>query len=435
MLKPPKVFYIVNFKRRDAISFPLMMRLGQSFQTPQVKDVAAEVSSELAKLELSRKIKPGQSVALPVGSRGIANIALIIKTVVDQLKALGAEPFIVPAMGSHGGASAEGQRRVVEDLGCTEDYLGVPIRASMEVVRVGTAPEGTPVYFDKMAHQADHVAVINRVKPHTVLSGHLQSGLHKMMLIGLGNHKGALAYHQAFIKHDPDRILGSVGIEVIKNSGILFGLALVENPHEQTALIRGVAPDNFFEAEKELQALSQTLIPRLPFDEADLLIIDEIGKNFSGSGMDTNVVGRKQYQHQAGVDETPKITCIYARDLSPESHGNATGIGRTEFTHQRLVNKIDLEATWVNCITAKAPASGMLPIHYDSDHTVLRTALAAAGADDPDTALVMRIANTMELGEVLVSQAYQAQMAGRDDLTVLEPPAEMEFDSAGDLLP
>ncbi len=411
-----------------------MMRIRQSFAAPVVDDVAAEVRSQLAKLNLGERIGPGQSVALPVGSRGIANLALVIKTVVDELKALGAEPFIVPAMGSHGGAAAEGQRRLVEGLGCSEEYLGVPIRASMEVDRVGTAPEGTPVYFDRVAHQADHVAVINRVKPHTVLSGHLQSGLHKMMLIGLGNHQGALAYHQAFIKHDPDEILRSVGREVIQTCGILFGLALVENPHEQTALIQAVAPDGFFEAEKELQAKSQRLIPRLPFDDIDLLIVDQIGKNFSGSGMDTNVVGRKQHQHHAGQGETPRITCIYLRDLSPESHGNATGVGRAEFVHQRLVDKIDLEATWVNCITAKSPAGGSLPIHFDSDQKMLSAALAAAGAEDPKTALMVRIANTMELGEMWVSAAYQDQIQGRDDLTVTAPPQDMRFDDAGDLV-
>lgn len=411
-----------------------MMRIRQSFEAPLVKDVAAEVRSELAKLNLSQRVGPGQSVALPVGSRGIANIALVIKTVVQQLQAMGAEPFIVPAMGSHGGASAEGQRRVVEDLGCTEEYLGAPIRAGMEVVRLGTAPDGTPVYFDQIAHQADHVAVINRVKPHTIFSGHLQSGLHKMMLIGLGNHEGALAYHQAFIKHDPDEILRSVGREVIQSCGILFGLALLENPKEQTALIKAVEPDELFEVEKALQAQSQKLIPRLPFEEADLLIIDQIGKNFSGSGMDTNVVGRKQHQHHAGKGETPRITCIYARDLSPESHGNASGVGRAEFAHKRLIDKIDLEATWVNCLTAKSPAGGSLPIYYASDQKVLAAALAAAGADDPDTAQVIRIANTMELDELWVSQAYQSLAEERDDLTILAPPRDTLFDDAGDLL-
>lgn len=411
-----------------------MIRIRQSFEAPLVKNVADAVRSELAKLNLSQRIGPAQSVALTVGSRGIANIALVIKTVVDEIKNLGAEPFIVPAMGSHGGACAEGQRQVVQDLGCTEEFLGVPIRSSMEVVRVGAASDGTPVYFDQLAFQADHVAVINRIKPHTIFSGHLQSGLHKMMLIGLGNHKGAQAYHQAFIKHDPGEIMRSVGKEVIQSCGILFGLALLENPKEQTALIKAVEPDEFLEVEKELQIQSQNLIPRLPFEEADLLIIDQIGKNFSGSGMDTNVVGRKQHQHHAGKGETPRITCIYLRDLSPESHGNASGVGRAEFVHKRLVDKIDFEATWVNCITAKSPAGGSLPIYYNSDQKNLSIALATAGANDPNTAQVIRIANTMELDELWVSLAYQGQIEERDDLTILAPPRNMLFDDAGNLL-
>ncbi|MEW5912745.1 MAG: lactate racemase domain-containing protein [Thermodesulfobacteriota bacterium] len=412
-----------------------MMRIQQNFPAPVVEDVAGEVRRELAKLELGRNLRPGDSVAVPVGSRGIANLALVIKTVVEELKALGAAPFIVPAMGSHGGATAAGQRQVVEDLGVSEDYVGAPIRSSMKVVQVGQSAEGVPVYFDHEAHQADHVAVINRVKPHTVLRGHIQSGLHKMMLIGLGKHRGAITYHQAFLKYDPDQVLPSVGREVIKSCRVLFGLALVENPREETALVRGVAPQDFFEAEKELQALSQKLIPRLPFDEADLLIVDAIGKNYSGSGMDSNVVGRKWHQHQAAPDERPRITCIYVRDLSPESHGNATGIGRAEFAHSRLVDKIDREATWVNCITANAPASGMIPIHFDSDRRVLKEALAAAGVADPAAALVMRIPNTMELSQVLVSETYAPQVTARQDLSVMHPPAPMEFDSDGNLPP
>ena len=237
------------------MSFPNMLRIRQHFDAPTVEDIPAAVSEEITRLNLSTRVKPGQSVAVSVGSRGINNIALITKSLVEELKALGLEPFLVPAMGSHGGGIAEAQREIIEGYGVTEEYVGAPIKASMETVQVGQTEDGVPVFFDKYAFEADHVAVVGRIKPHTDFVGEIESGLHKMMLIGLGKHKGAALYHQAIVHYSFDRIIRSVGQQVIDQCGVLLGLGIVENQYDQTALLKGVAPEEFVEREKELLVL------------------------------------------------------------------------------------------------------------------------------------------------------------------------------------
>ncbi len=415
--------------------YPRMMRIRQHLKGPRLPDVAAAVREELAKLPLSNRIKPGDSVAITVGSRGIANMALIIKTLVETFKVYGARPFVVPAMGSHGGGTAEGQQAIVEGYGVTEDYTGAPIRATMEVVQVGSIEDGVPVYFDRYAHEADHVAVVGRVKPHTDFSGEIESGLHKMMLIGLGKHRGARLYHQAFARYRFDQIIRAVGQTVIEKCGVLLGLAILENPNDETALIRAVAPEDFLEQEKELLVLAKKWIPRLPFPQVDLLIIDQIGKDISGTGMDTNVIGRKDYRYPCPEEVFPKVTRIYARDLTEETHGNATGIGIADFAHTRLVEKIDHPLTNINCLTGDNPKAAAVPIHYDSDREVLDVALGTIGYIRPEDARVIRIRNTLDLKEIMVSEAYQAEIKGRDDLSTLDPPRDMAFDKNGDLLP
>jgi len=412
-----------------------MFRIRQNFDVPALPDPEAAVREELAKLPLSNQIKPGDSVAVTVGSRGIANMALIIKTLVEELKALGANPFVVPAMGSHGGGTADGQRAIVEGYGVTEDYTGAPIKSSMEVVQVGSIEGGVPVYFDKYACGADHVAVVGRIKPHTDFFGEIESGLHKMMLIGLGKYHGATIYHQAIVHYSFAHIVRSVGQAVIEKCNILLGLAIIENPDDETALIRAVSPEDFFQQEKELLVLAKKWVPRLPFQQVDLAIIDRIGKNISGAGMDTNVIGRKEEIQPGTEDEFPKVTRIYVRDLTEETHGNATGMGIADYVHTRLVNKIDYEATYINCITGNSPGGAAVPIHYDTDRKVLDVALKTIGYVQPEDARVIRIRSTLDLKEVMVSEAYESEMKGRDDLSIVEPKQEMGFDEKGNLLP
>jgi hypothetical protein len=415
--------------------YPRMMCIRQHFDAPTLQDVPGAIRQELAKLHLSTRIRPGDSVALTVGSRGIANMALIIKILVEELKAQGARPFIVPAMGSHGGGTAEGQRAIVEAYGVTEDFTGAPINATMEVVQVGSIDDGIPVFFDKYAHEADHVAIVARIKPHTDFSGEIESGLHKMMLIGLGKHRGASLYHQAFAHYSFDHIVRSVGQTVIENCNILLGLAIVENQFDETALIKAVAPEEFLEREKELLILAKKWIPRLPFQQVDLLIVDQIGKDVSGTGMDTNVIGRKDYLYPCSEEVFPKVTRIYVRDLTRKTHGNATGIGIADYTHTRLVNKTDFDSTYINCLTGDNPKAAAIPVHYNTDSKVLDVALKTVGYVQPENARVIRIRHTLDLKEIMVSEAYQADMKGRDDLEIIEPVKEMSFGEDGNLLP
>lgn len=415
--------------------YPRMMCIRQHFDAPTLQDVPGAIRQELAKLPLSTRIRPGDSIALTVGSRGIANMALIIKILVEELKAQGAKPFIVPAMGSHGGGTAEGQRAIVEAYGVTEDFTGAPINATMEVVQVGSIDDGIPVFFDKYAHEADHVAIVARIKPHTDFSGEIESGLHKMMLIGLGKHRGASLYHQAFARYSFDHIVRSVGQTIIENCNILLGLAIVENQFDETALIKAVAPEEFLEREKELLILAKKWIPRLPFQQVDLLIVDQIGKDVSGTGMDTNVIGRKDYLYPCSEEVFPKVTRIYVRDLTRKTHGNATGIGIADYTHTRLVNKTDFDSTYINCLTGDNPKAAAIPVHYNTDSKVLDVALKTVGYVQPENARVIRIRHTLDLKEIMVSEAYQADMKGRDDLEIIEPVQEMSFGEDGNLLP
>ena len=412
---------------------PRMLRVKQKFEAPTLEDIPAAVRAEVQSLALGSKVTAGESVAISVGSRGIANIALIIKSLVEELRVLGLEPFLVPAMGSHGGGVAEAQQAIIEGYGVTEEYTGAPIKASMETVQVGETEDGVPVFFDKYAYEADHVAVVGRIKPHTDFVGEIESGLHKMMLIGLGKHKGAALYHQAIVHYSFDRIIRSVGQTVIDKCGVLLGLGLVENQYDKTALIKGVGAEELVEQEKELLVLAKKWMPRLPFETVDLLIVDEIGKNISGAGMDTNVVGRKFHDNHAAEKEYPKVTRILVRGLTEETHGNASGIGTAEYAHKRAIEEMDREITYINCMTGNHPSGAHIPLYFDTDRICIDRALETVGLVEPENAKVLRIHNTLELAEVLVSEAYLPEVEKRDDLEVIGEAEDMPFDANDDL--
>ncbi|MEX0675985.1 MAG: lactate racemase domain-containing protein [Pirellulales bacterium] len=415
------------------LTLPSMFRVRQTFEGPRVADVAGEVRSQLASLRLGERIKPGQSVAITVGSRGIANIDLIAKAIVDFIKSLGARPFIVPAMGSHGGGTAEGQRRVLESYGVTEEFCGCPIRASMETVVVCQTGEGIDVHFDRHAFEADHVVVSNRVKPHTGFTGDIESGLMKMMLIGLGKHEGAKIYHRAIQDYNFGQIVRSVAGRVLESCRVAAGLAIVENGYDETAYIQAVAPGEFESREKELLVLAKKLMPRLPFAHVHLLVIDEIGKDISGSGMDTNVVGRKFHDHSAAKNEFPKVKRIMVRGLSEATHGNAAGVGMAEFCTRRVVEKVDVTATRINCLTAGHAPAAMMPLDYPTDRAAIEAALPTIGLVAPESAKVLWIRNTLALGEVECAAAYLDEARGRHDLEILTEPRPLPFDTAGNL--
>lgn len=415
------------------MAFPRMLRIRQKFDAPKVENIPAEVERQLTTLNLQTKIRPGQTVAITAGSRGIANIATIIKAAVQHFQRLGAQPFIVPAMGSHGGGTAEGQREIIAGYNVTEEFCGCPIRASMETVIVAETPQGIPVHFDKHASTADHVLVCGRVKPHTNFVGDIESGLHKMMLIGLGKHEGAKIYHRAIMDYSWIEIVRSVANEVIRNCRVIAGLGIVENAYDETGMIAAVAPHEFFEREKELLVIAKKWLPRLPFRKVHLLIIDEIGKNISGTGMDTNVIGRKYNDHRATELDDTAVKTIFVRGLTEATHGNACGIGLAEFTNSRTVDQVDRRITAINSITGGHAPAAALPIAFDTDREVLQNALTTIGLVSAERAKVIQIPDTLHMAEVLVSEAYLDEIRQRPDLQIISEPADMQFDAAGNL--
>lgn len=417
------------------MAFPKMLRIQQKFEAPRLDDVPAEVERELASLNLARKVKPGQTVAITAGSRGIANIAEIIKAIVGHFKGLGAVPFIVPAMGSHGGGTPEGQREIIESYGITEEFTGAEIRSSMETVIVDTTPQGIPVHFDKLAYEADHVVVCGRVKPHTGFVGEIESGLHKMMLIGLGKHAGAKIYHRAIQDYSFLEIITAVADVILARCHVVCGVALVENAYDETGLIAAVAPEDFLVREKELLVTSKQWMPRLPFPKIDLLIIDEIGKNISGSGMDTNVIGRKYNDHAATGKDDVACKRIFVRGLTQETHGNACGLGMAEITNQRTIESVDKQTSAINALTGSHPPAAALPIAFEADSDALEAILETVGLVEPENARIVHISNTLHVKEVLVSEAYLAEIEQRDDLEILDGPDEMELDMDGNMIP
>lgn len=413
--------------------YPQIFRVRQMFESQQVDDIPATVAAELAKLNLGERVKPGQAVAITAGSRGIANIAVILRAAVQHFQRLGAKPFIVPAMGSHGGGTAAGQRELIEGYGITEEFCGCEIRAGMETIIVCQAAEGFPVHFDQHAFAADHVLVVGRIKPHTGFVGDIESGLMKMMLIGLGKHSGAKIYHRAIMNHSFGQIVRSVGREVLSKCRVVAGLGIVENAYDQTAKIAAVAPEEFEEREKELLVIAKAWLPRLPFPTADILLIDQIGKNISGTGMDTNVIGRKYNDHVAMENEWPKVKRIVVRNLTDATHGNATGIGIAEFCRSRVVERMDAKITRINCLTGGHPTAAMLPLDYPTDREILDAALPTIGLTDPPDARLMWFHNTLEVAEVECSVTYLAEARERRDLTILGDPRPLPFDAQGNL--
>jgi hypothetical protein len=407
-----------------------MIRVRQTFPRPRVADIPRAVTQTLGAAAL--RVKRGDTVAVGAGSRGIANIGVIVGATVAWLKELGARPFVFPAMGSHGGGTAEGQLSVLEHYGITETTMGCPVRATMEVVQVGEAL-GLPVWLDTLASEADWIGIVNRVKPHTDFKGTIESGLFKMMTIGLGKHRGAIQYHRANIHHGYETVITAVGREMLAKARIGFGVGVVENGYDETAHIEAFAPEALEAGERRLLKSAREWMARLPFSPIDVLIVEEMGKNISGSGMDTNIIGRPSNPHEPFPSD-PKILWIVTLDLTEESYGNAVGIGNADFTTRRLVDKIDMKPTLINAVTACAPGGAKVPATFDTDREAVETALSCIGLTPPSSARVIRIKNTLMLGEIEVSEAYAAELAKRPDLTPIGDAAPLPFDAAGRLV-
>jgi hypothetical protein len=408
-------------------------RLKQKFERATLGDPCAATRAALAGLPAAEYIRPGMTVAVGAGSRGIANYAAIVRTVCEELKTLGARPFIVPAMGSHGGATDCGQLDVLAHYGITEEQMGVPIRSSMDPVELARAG-GLIVHQDRNAAGADAIVVVNRIKPHTDFHGPVESGLMKMAAIGLGKQKGAQQFHQAMMRMGGGAALLEVARVVIRLGKISFGVGIIENQLHQTARVVAVPAAAMESAEMKWLEQARALMPRLPFDRVDLLILDEIGKNLSGSGMDTNIIRRASDGSFVHPGDNA-VGRIFVRSLHPDSYGNATGIGMADFTHDRLVRAMDAKTTWVNARTALMPANARVPMHYPTDREALEAALQTTGHGDLRQLKALWIKNTLSCETFLASEAYLEEAQARSDLIAESQPTPLAFDTHGDLLP
>ncbi len=414
--------------------FPKMTRIRQIVDAPEEHDLEQAVRREMAALDLNSRIREGASIAITAGSRGISGIAAILRQVIRELQRMGAKPFLVPAMGSHGGGTAHGQVAVLESLGITQEHMGVPVISSMDVVQVGVSRFGFPVWIDRHAAEADGIIVVNRIKPHTEFEGPVESGLMKMLAIGLGNHKGCLQVHQQTVQYGFRDVIPAIGEVILEKMPVLCGIGIVENANDRPAMIRAVAPEQIPETEVELLRQAKQLMARLPFDQLDVLIVDEMGKNISGTGMDSNVIGRILFVGEPEPTH-PRITRIVVLDLTEASHGNATGVGLADYITRRLSDKIDLQAVRTNCIAAMTPEKGRIPIALPTDRDAVRAALQTIGTVEPARARVVHIRNTLELGTMDVSDALLAEVARQPRLDVIGPSVPLSFDSRGALAP
>lgn len=412
---------------------PKMARIRQCFVTSPITDIDETLKSELEKLHVETRIKPGETVAITVGSRGIANIVQVLAGIVRELRAIGALPFLVPAMGSHGGATAVGQEKLLAGYGITEKTVGVPVRSDMTVVEVGLSSLGLPVYLDQLSYSADHIVLVNRIKPHTDFKAPIESGLIKMMTIGLGKQKGAEQYHNAVIEHGYYQTLMAHAEVILEKAPIAFGVGVVENQLDQTEIIVAAWKEQLIEMETAVLEKAKALLPRLPFRAIDLLIVDEMGKDISGTCMDQNVIARTVIKVGTAPSE-PRIRRIFVRDLTEKSQGMATGIGNADFVTTRLVEKVDRHATYMNCLSACEPEMAAIPPYYDTDREVLQRALLTIGLVAPENAKVVHIRNTLALDTMMVSEALLTEVNANDQLEVLDTPEHMAFDEEGNLL-
>lgn len=402
------------------MTLPKLIKIRRLFNKDRIENPQETVLLKLRESGLLSRIKSGSRIAVTAGSRGITGIPVILRAVVNELKRAGAEPFIVPAMGSHGGGTAEGQLEMLESLGITVESIGAPVLSSTETVELGQTSSGAPAYMDKNAYDSDGIVVVNRVKLHTAYHGRIESGLCKMVAVGLGKREGAETGHRLG--------LGEVIVECFrlaqKKVNIILGVAILENSRDETLDIRVVPPEDFESADSELLERCRNILPRIPVSGFDILIVDEMGKNISGTGMDTNVIG---FWRRFGGEKDPDYKTLIVLSLTPESRGNAMGIGLADLTTRRLTDSIDYNSTYANAITSQW-ALGRIPITLENDRECLRVALEK---HDPGTARIVRIKNTLDLEELSVSENLAPSLKNSDDIEIISEPAPMQFDRGG----
>ena len=422
MIAPP----VVRSLRRGEVELPRVRLVRQLFTVPPPVDVAARVVSEWHRLAPRMNPTAGAQIAVAVGSRGIDGLAPAVRALVAELRSAGCEPFIVPAMGSHGGATASGQTEVLAGLGITPETVGAEVRATMDVVGVGVVGDA-PLCLDRLAAESDGIVVVNRVKPHTDFAGPMGSGLLKMLCIGLGNQEGADRLHRMGVARDLGEVVREAGVAIVQRVPVLFGVAILENQQHRACDVRLVPGPEIESVELALQDVARELLPGLPLDDIDLLIIDEMGKDISGAGLDPNVIGRSLGPWQVKRDR-PRITRIFVRDLTPASEGNACGLGFIDVTTPQLIEKVDLEVTAVNAITACFPEDMRLPLTLPTDRDAIGAMLDTLRPFTAEDLRLVHIKSTLEVEHLVVSEGCLPALQGRSDLIIEEEPRFFGFD-------
>ncbi len=414
----------------NSINIPKMVKVRQIFESEKIDDLKRTLEKSLNEEKISERIKPGMSIAITSGSRGIDNISNITREVVDFIKEKGAYPFIVPAMGSHGGAVEEGQIEVLESFNITQESMGCPIKATMEVDVLAVMPDGTKVYIDKIAHSADGIVVINRIKPHTGFRGPYESGLFKMMTVGLGKQKGAETVHnRGRLKMGESIEFG--GNAYLENANVLFGVAIVENAFDKTYKIQALTPDEIRIQEPKLLEEAKKLLPKIYFENLDILIIDYMGKNISGTGMDTNIT--KSFSLESKISREGRAKKIVVLDLTSESHGSAVGLGAADITTHRLVNKMDLNTTYPNLLTTGGTDSAKIPMMFESQKLAIQAAMkTVVGVQEKDLKIV-RIKDTLHISEIEISESLLNEALQNKNIEILSEPSEILFNNQGNM--
>ncbi len=413
------------------VPFPRMMRVKQRFNTTKINDIADAIHQQLSEKKIEAKIKPGMKVAITAGSRGIANLQKIILSVVTEIKRLGGIPFIVPAMGSHGGATAEGQAGILAEYGIEERKVGCPIVSSMETVQVGRLPNGLTLYFDKHAFESDAIVVVGRVKPHTDFKGPVESGLQKMIVIGLGKQDGADSMHAYGIDQFHTLIPDAAKI-LMEKTNISIGVAIIENAHDDTLKIVAMPVEEIADREPGLLRLAKSSMPKLLMDSIDVLVVDEFGKDISGAGMDPNITGRTNSGMVEGFD-APPIQKIVVRDITPSSHGNATGIGMADIITKSFFDKIDFSSLYANTITSTVLSAGKIPIVLENDKQALAVAVKTCNRISYNQAKIVWIKNTLNLDCIYISEAYRDEIQNKENIEFLGSYETIRFDKEGRL--
>lgn len=411
------------------VALPRMARVRQVFADNAVPDVEAALRAELRQPAIDALIRPGAAIAVGVGSRGIAELPLLARTVVDELKRRGARPFIVPAMGSHGGATAEGQAALLATLGVTEESAGCPIRSSMETVELGVLPNGLAVLMDAEAMKADGIVVINRIKPHTSFSGRIESGLLKMLTIGLGKQKGADACHRLGMGVMGQNILDMSAVK-LTGAPVLFGVGTVENSYDRICRVAAIPAAEMVAREAELLVEARANMPKILFNPLDVLVIDRMGKEYSGTGMDPNITGRAGTPY---VQTELKASKLVVLDLTDKTKGNATGVGLADICTRRLFERIDFEATYMNHITSTILPGGKVPLMMSSDKRAVQCAVKTCNAADMDRLRIVRVPNTLHLETLMISEALLGEAEVHPQVEVLGAPADWDFAPDGTL--